>query len=137
MNILIPFLGAYLIFWLGYRFYGRYVAERLGEDDSIQTPAKSRNDNKDFIPTRTHILFAHHFSTIAGAGPIIGPTIGILYGFAPAWLWVVLGTVSLEPFMIIRRFSLLSEREVNQSGKSRVFLWEGPACFCFSPLPSL
>lgn len=93
MNILIPFVVAYGLLWLGYRFYGRFIGRQMGENQNRRTPAETKRDGRDFIPTKTHILFAHHFSTIAGAGPIIGPTIGILYGFAPAWIWVVMGTV--------------------------------------------
>jgi len=93
MNILIPFIAAFSALALGYRFYGRYIGRQMGEEEGRATPAKTKRDNRDFIPTKTHILFAHHFSTIAGAGPIIGPTLGILYGFAPAWAWVVLGSI--------------------------------------------
>ena len=93
MNILIPFLAAFAALWLGYRFYSRFIARQVGEEPDRPTPAVTKFDQTDFIPTKTHILFAHHFSAIAGAGPIIGPTLGILYGFAPAWLWVVLGAV--------------------------------------------
>jgi carbon starvation protein len=93
MNILIPFITAFAALWIGYRYYGRFIARQVGEEESRPTPATANFDNRDFVPTKTHILFAHHFSTIAGAGPIIGPTLGILYGFGPAWLWVVLGAV--------------------------------------------
>jgi len=93
MNILIPFASAFTILWLGYRLYGRFIARQIGEEQDRPTPALSKSDKRDFVPTKTHILFAHHFSTIAGAGPIIGPTLGILYGFTPVWLWVVLGAV--------------------------------------------
>ena len=93
MNILIPFFAAFAVLWLGYRFYGRYIARQVGEDEKRPTPARAKSDDKDFVPTKTHILFAHHFSTIAGAGPIIGPTLGILYGFTPAWIWIILGAV--------------------------------------------
>lgn len=93
MNILVPFLVAFVALGLGYRFYGRFIARQVGESGDRPTPATVRSDKKDFVPTKTHILFAHHFSTIAGAGPIIGPTLGILYGFTPAWVWVVLGAV--------------------------------------------
>jgi carbon starvation protein len=93
MNILIPFSAAFAVLWLGYRFYGRFIGRQIGEDESRPTPARTQSDQKDFIPTKTHILFAHHFSTIAGAGPIIGPTLGILYGFTPAWIWIILGAV--------------------------------------------
>jgi carbon starvation protein len=93
MNVLLPFLAAVAIYAFGYRIYGRFIARQVGEDDSRPTPALAKFDNLDFVPTKTHVLFAHHFSAIAGAGPIVGPTLGILYGFAPAWLWVVLGAV--------------------------------------------
>jgi carbon starvation protein len=93
MNVLVPFAAAFAVLWLGYRFYGRFIGRQIGEEEDRPTPARSRFDKKDFVPTKTHILFAHHFSTIAGAGPIIGPTLGILYGFAPAWIWIILGAV--------------------------------------------
>jgi len=93
MNILFPFVLAFVALWLGYRFYGRFIARQIGEDPQRPTPAKAKFDKRDFIPTKTHIIFAHHFSTIAGAGPIIGPTLGILYGFTPAWIWIILGAV--------------------------------------------
>jgi carbon starvation protein len=51
------------------------------------------NDGRDYVPTKTYVVFAHHFSAIAGAGPILGPTMAILYGFVPAWLWIVLGGI--------------------------------------------
>lgn len=93
MNILFPVAAALVMLWLGVRWYGGFIARQVGEDDSRPTPAHVKTDGRDFVPTRIHVLFAHHFSAIAGAGPIVGPTLGILYGFGPAWLWVVLGTV--------------------------------------------
>ncbi|UCD94381.1 MAG: carbon starvation protein A, partial [Candidatus Zixiibacteriota bacterium] len=93
MNILVLFILAAVCFVLGYRFYARYIASRFGEDRNHTTPAVVKNDGVDFVPTRTPVLFAHHYATIAGAGPIIGPTLGILYGVAPAWLWVVIGGI--------------------------------------------
>jgi len=93
MNILILLLVGFGALGLGYRWYGRYLSRQFGQDDSRPTPAVVQTDDVDYVPTRPHILFAHHFSTIAGAGPIVGPTIGILYGYVPVWLWVVLGAV--------------------------------------------
>jgi len=58
----------------------------------LPRPSK-KNDGVDYVPTRTPVLFAHHYATIAGAGPIIGPTLGILYGVGPAWLWIVIGGI--------------------------------------------
>lgn len=93
MNILFLFLVALVCFVVAYRFYARYVASRLGEDPDHVTPAVEKNDGVDFVPTRTPVLFAHHYATIAGAGPIIGPTLGILYGVGPAWIWIVIGGI--------------------------------------------
>jgi carbon starvation protein len=93
MNVLIYLAAAAIAFWLGSRFYSRYIARKLGEDSNVQTPAVKFNDGRDYVPTKTYVVFAHHFSAIAGAGPILGPTMAILYGFVPAWLWVVLGAI--------------------------------------------
>ena len=93
MNVLVYFLIALGCFILAYRFYGRFIAKTLGESADRITPAVEINDGKDFVPTRPSVLFAHHYSTIAGAGPIVGPTLGILYGIGPAWMWVVLGAI--------------------------------------------
>ena len=93
MNVLIYVVVALICYLLGYRFYARFVARSLGEEADRSTPAVEFNDGKDFVPTRASVLFAHHFSTIAGAGPIVGPTLGILYGVGPAWLWVVFGAI--------------------------------------------
>jgi len=93
MNILFYIIVAALFFALSSRFYARYIARSLGEDDKNPTPAQVYNDGRDYVPTRKPVVFAHHFSAIAGAGPIIGPTMAILYGFIPAWLWVVFGGI--------------------------------------------
>lgn len=93
MNVLVYVIIALACYILGYRFYARFIARSLGEEKDRVTPAVEYNDGKDFVPTRPSVLFAHHFSTIAGAGPIVGPTLGILYGIGPAWLWVVLGAI--------------------------------------------
>lgn len=72
-------------------FYSRFLGRRWGEDPARQTPALRVNDGRDFVPTPTSVVFAHHFASIAGAGPIIGPVLAICYGWLPALLWVVLG----------------------------------------------
>lgn len=93
MNVLFYLLAAGLCVYAGGRVYGRYVSHFLGFDSRRATPACEINDGRDFVPTKTHVLFAHHFSAIAGAGPIVGPTLALLYGFVPVWLWIVLGGV--------------------------------------------
>jgi len=93
MNVLVALLAAAAVFVLAGRFYSRYIARSLGEDPNHPTPAVTCCDGRDYVPTKRFVVFAHHFSAIAGAGPILGPTMAILYGFVPAWLWVVFGGV--------------------------------------------
>ncbi|HOZ06937.1 MAG TPA: carbon starvation CstA family protein [candidate division Zixibacteria bacterium] len=93
MNVLVYLFGAILLYMLAFRYYGRYLGRQVGLQPERPTPAVEFNDGRDFVPTRPSVLFAHHYSAIAGAGPIIGPTLGILYGVGPVWLWVVLGAI--------------------------------------------
>jgi carbon starvation protein len=93
MNVGILIVVSLILLVLGYRFYGSYVARSLGVDPSRPTPAVTRNDGVDFIPTRAPVLFGHHFASIAAAGPIVGPTLAVIYGFVPAWLWLVGGVI--------------------------------------------
>ena len=81
-------------FALAYRFYSRHLAERVfGLDDERQTPAHTKEDGVDFVPTEREVLFGHHFTSIAGAAPILGPAIAVIWGWVPALLWVVFGTI--------------------------------------------
>jgi len=86
-----------LLFFLGYKFYGR-IAERLWQiDPERKTPAIEREDGIDYVPAKNWlILFGHHFASIAGAGPIIGPVIACaIWGWLPAVIWIVLGSIFL------------------------------------------
>src|SRR3989337_3147124 len=93
MNVLVLITLAIAFFILSSRFYSNYIAGSLGVDPSRPTPAARKNDGRDYVPTKLHVLFAHHFSAIAGAGPIVGPTMALLYGAVPGWLWLVLGGI--------------------------------------------
>jgi len=85
---------ALLSFYLGYRFYSRFISDKiLGLDEDFTTPAHEFNDGIDFVPTKRHILFGHHFTSIAGAAPIIGPCIAAYWGWLPALLWIIIGTI--------------------------------------------
>lgn len=91
--LLVTVMIAWLI--LAYNIYGRYIQKRLVEpDDSQPTPSHAQYDGIDYSPAKTPILFGHHFSSIAGAGPIVGPLIGVMYfGWLVSALWVALGSV--------------------------------------------
>jgi carbon starvation protein len=89
---LLPIIAA-VLFYLGYRFYGRYISKVFKENDDNPTPAVCQRDDVDFCPTKPIVLFGHHFASIAGGGPIIGPTVAMIFGVIPVWLWAVLGSI--------------------------------------------
>ena len=92
-GILIAALAA-AAFILAYRHYGRFLTERLiGVDASRRTPAYTRQDGVDFVPTRKSVLFGHHFASIAGLGPIVGPAVAVYWGWLPAVIWVIVGAI--------------------------------------------
>lgn len=95
MNSLIPGGLALAALYLGYKFYGAFIERRLiGPKDDFPTPATTENDGVDYSPASTPVLFGHHFSSIAGAGPIIGPLIGVtFFGWLVSVLWIVIGSI--------------------------------------------
>ena len=83
-----------VIFALGYRFYSKFLAERIFRlDPNFRTPAHAQEDGVDFVPTNRWVLLGHHFTSVAGAAPIVGPAIGVIWGWVPAFLWVTFGTI--------------------------------------------
>ncbi|MFC7342123.1 carbon starvation protein A [Saccharopolyspora griseoalba] len=79
---------------LAYRYYSAYLAKRVyALDPTFTTPAHTYRDGVDFIPTNKHIVFSHHFISVAGAAPIVGPATAVFWGWGPALMWVVLGTI--------------------------------------------
>jgi carbon starvation protein len=95
VSVLVIMVVAGAVLLLGGRFYAPIVARALGERADRRTPAVRINDGRDFVPTQTPVVFAHHYASIAGAGPIIGPILAIYYGWGPALLWILLGGVFL------------------------------------------
>jgi carbon starvation protein len=97
MNTLI--IAFILILWLilGYKVYGSFIEKKVIQIDKTRpTPARELNDGIDYSPAKKPLLFGHHFSSIAGAGPILGPLLGVLYfGWLGALLWVALGSIFL------------------------------------------
>jgi len=91
VTVLVIMAGALVVLGVGGRWYSGFLARRLGEDAARPTPALSKADGRDFVATPTPVVFAHHFASIAGAGPILGPVIAVVYGWLPAVLWVVFG----------------------------------------------
>lgn len=87
-------IASVCIYMIGYRFYSKYIAEKVFElDDNRATPAVINNDGKDFVPTNKVVLFGHHFAAIAGAGPLVGPILAAQMGYLPSMIWLLVGVV--------------------------------------------
>ncbi len=93
MNTALFLLISLTILYLGYKIYGTFIYRRFGADSYNKTPAHLIDDKKDFVPTQKIVLFGHHYASIAAAGPIVGPTLAILYGLVPVWLWIIMGVI--------------------------------------------
>ena len=79
---------------LGYFVYSKFICEKIFKvDPHFRTPAHEMQDGIDYVPTNKYILWGHHFTSVAGAAPIIGPAIAVIWGWVPAFLWVVFGTI--------------------------------------------
>ena len=90
---------------IGYRFYSRYIADKvLGLDGNRATPAVLRNDGLDYVPTDRWVVFGHHFAAIAGAGPLVGPVLAAQMGYLPGLLWLLFGVIlagAVQDFMLL------------------------------------
>ena len=93
MSALVILLIAVVLLALGYIFYGSWLAKQWGVDPNRETPAHTSYDGKDYVPANPAVLMGHHFSSIAGAGPINGPIQAAVFGWVPVFLWVVLGGI--------------------------------------------
>src|SRR6476661_6360647 len=95
-------VGTYL---LAYRFYSRFLAERVfGLNDRRATPAERLTNGRDFVPTTRWVLFGHHFAAIAGPGPLVGPVLAAQFGYLPGTIWIVIGVVfagAVQDFIIL------------------------------------
>ena len=94
MNTFPILLGTLCVFALAYRYYSAFVAAKvLVLDDRRTTPAHTYEDGHNYVPSPKWVLFGHHFAAIAGAGPLVGPTLAAQFGFAPGFLWILIGAV--------------------------------------------
>ena len=95
MSSVILVLFGLSFFYLGYRFYSKFIGDQIFgiNDKKVSMPSKNFNDGIDYVPTKKHILFGHHFTSIAGAAPIIGPCVAAFWGWLPALIWILIGTV--------------------------------------------
>src|SRR6516164_6778392 len=87
-------VAAVCVYFIAYRFYGLFAADRaLGVDGTRPTPAVRHNDGLDYVPTNKYVVFGHHFAAIAGAGPLVGPVLAAQMGYLPGTLWILVGVV--------------------------------------------
>ena len=94
MNTFPILLGALCVYALAYRYYSAFIAAKaLMLDDSRATPAHKFRDGHNYVASPKWVLFGHHFAAIAGAGPLVGPTLAAQFGFAPGFLWLLVGAV--------------------------------------------
>ncbi|NBC10461.1 MAG: carbon starvation protein A, partial [Planctomycetes bacterium] len=94
MSTLLIAVGAFAGFVIAYHTYGRWLGRRIfGLRPDAEVPSIQLNDDRDYVPTKRGIVFGHHFTSIAGTGPIVGPAIAVIWGWVPALLWVVFGSI--------------------------------------------
>ncbi|MBW2216554.1 MAG: carbon starvation protein A [Deltaproteobacteria bacterium] len=128
-----------IFFLFAYRFYGRYLARLFEIDSGRETPAHTRTDGIDYVPAKFPVLFGHHFASIAGAGPIVGPVLAVYLGWGPVALWVLFGCVfigAMHDFAALlssvrnegRSIGHIIEQHLGYSGR-QIFL-----VFCWSAL---
>jgi carbon starvation protein len=119
--------AALSLFAIGYRFYARYIADRvLRLDPTRATPAWRRNDGLDYVPTEKPVLFGHHFAAIAGAGPLVGPVLAAQMGYLPGLLWILFGVLlagAVQDFLVLVFSTRRDGRSLGEMIRSEV----GPA----------
>ena len=94
METLLIAVGSFVGFIVAYHTYGKWLANKIfGIDPQAKVPSAELEDGVDFVPTKKEVIFGHHFTSIAGTGPIVGPAIAVFWGWLPALIWVVLGSI--------------------------------------------
>ncbi|MDE7390885.1 MAG: carbon starvation protein A, partial [Treponemataceae bacterium] len=93
MTALLIILAAIVLLFIGYVFYGSWLAKQWGIDPTKKTPAQTNADGIDYVSAKPAVLMGHHFSSIAGAGPINGPIQAAVFGWVPVFLWCIIGGI--------------------------------------------
>src|SRR5712692_4833600 len=94
MNTFPVLLAALCVYAIGYRYYSAFIAAKaLALDDRRETPAHTYEDGHNYVPSPKWVLFGHHFAAITGAGPLVGPTLAMQFGYLPGYLWILIGVV--------------------------------------------
>jgi carbon starvation protein len=94
MQTLAIALGALILYLIAYHTYGKFLARKIFKlDPTTKVPSVELRDDIDYVPTKKGIIFGHHFTSIAGTGPIVGPALAVIWGWVPALLWVLFGSI--------------------------------------------
>ncbi len=94
METILLMVGAFVGYLLAYHTYGRFLARKIFKlNPESVVPSHEFKDGKDYVPTKKGIIFGHHFTSIAGTGPIVGPAIGVIWGWVPAMIWIFVGSI--------------------------------------------
>ena len=93
MSVLAIVAGTIAILISAYRFYGAFITRKLGINNKNTTPAHIQKDGVDYVPSNRFVVLGHHFASIAGAGPIVGPVIAVSFGWLPALIWIIIGGI--------------------------------------------
>ena len=122
-------IAAVCTYAIAYRFYARFVADKvLGVDSFRFTPAYRHNDGLDYVPTNRYVLFGHHFAAIAGAGPLVGPVLAAQMGYLPGTLWILAGVVFAGAVQDLTVLFLSTRRDGRSLGdmvRSEMGPWAG------------
>lgn len=122
---------AALVGAIAYRTYGAFLAAKVATlDDLRRTPAHANRDGHDYVPTRRWVLFGHHFAAISGAGPLLGPVLAAQFGYAPGFLWLLLGSViagGVHDFVILAASVRSGGRSLANIARDQVSPFTGAA----------
>ena len=139
MNTLVIVVIAACCLAAGYLLYGRWLAHKWGIDPNAKTPAVTKEDGQDYVPTDSWVVFAHQFSSIAGAGPVTGAIQAAVFGWVPVFLWIILGGIffgAVTDFGALyasvknegKSMGLLIEQYIGKTGKKLFLLF----CWLFT-----
>jgi carbon starvation protein len=94
MTTLAIALGAFILYILAYNTYGKWLGQKIFKlDATARVPSIELEDGNDYVPTSKGVVFGHHFTSIAGTGPIVGPALAVMWGWVPALIWVLFGSI--------------------------------------------
>ena len=141
MNAMFVLSGALILLIVGYVFNGGWLAKQWGVDPKRPTPAQEMQDGVDYVPAKPYVLLGHHFSSIAGAGPINGPIQAAVFGWLPVLLWVLIGGIffgAVTDFGALyasvkydgKSMGLLIEKYIGKFGRKLILLF----CWLFTLL---